>query len=423
MDQNYINLNEKIDDLLETEEIRDLLKLQKTLMQKRDLDLETQESLIKLNTFLIPQLSLEDFEKLVTENLVSIIKGGIDLKERMSTRVSAYGENNKMQEQIEVLRTMIGNEEMIKGKTIGAWLLDYDKSSGFRKKKGLERKNFLDSENFKDLSANEKLILSEILDLYDFIKPESDYRKYVEHVKENFDKNKKSIVGRSEKNHQDDFPQKHSFVQVNLSQALKQFPKIGEQLVTNSPLKIKVFPMPVRPSIKNWINDYHENLGMEKHGSIERGNFVFHSENAKRLSSQERQRLALILKSLEEETPLAIDTEKEEIDFEASVKEEASKNVPPKNQPLEQARITRQISSNSTGKPELKSSWDDFKSRMEKEAESDNFKFSSVHKFSSEHGNPARQMTRPVPKFAAKPEVKPEDSNPKIQGNIVDLRN
>lgn len=212
-------------------------------------------------------------------------------------------------------------------------------------------------------------------------------------------------------------------IHIPLVQALKQFPKIGEQLVTNSPLKIKVFPMPVRPSIKNWINNYHENLGMEKHGSIERGNFVFHSENAKQLSSQERQKLALILKSLEEETLLAIDTEKEEIDFEASAKEETPKEAPPKNQPLEQARITRQISSNSTGKPELKSSWDDFKSRMEEEAESDSFKFSSVHKFPSERGHSAREMAKPIPRFATKPEVKPEDSNPKIQGNIVDLRN
>lgn len=107
-----------------------------------------------------------------------------------------------------------------------------------------------------------------------------------------------------------------------LSDALSQFPNLGEQNVTSSQLKLRYFPEPVRPSIKNWITDYRDNFGAGKHSPIDRGNFLFHSENGKTLSAFDRQRLGAILKSLDEQTLLVVDGETQKIVFESSVDNE-----------------------------------------------------------------------------------------------------
>jgi hypothetical protein len=103
---------------------------------------------------------------------------------------------------------------------------------------------------------------------------------------------------------------------MSLSQALGQYPNLGEQVLTNNPLKLQYFPTPVKASIKNWITDYRETLGAGKHSTMDRGNFLFHGENGKRLTPIERQKVSLMLKSLDEEIPLDIDGEKQMIVFE-----------------------------------------------------------------------------------------------------------
>jgi hypothetical protein len=109
--------------------------------------------------------------------------------------------------------------------------------------------------------------------------------------------------------------QSTNITKISLYQALQKYPALGEQLVTAGPIKLKVFPSPVRPSIKNWIADYQQNLGAGRHGMMERGNYLYHSENTKRLTAEERQKLAVILKSLDEEEPVAINPEKQEVIF------------------------------------------------------------------------------------------------------------
>lgn len=100
-------------------------------------------------------------------------------------------------------------------------------------------------------------------------------------------------------------------IKLPLAKALEQYRKLGEQGLTTNPLKLKYFETPVRPSIKNWITDFHDNMGAGKHGAIDRGNYLYHSENGKKLTPLERQKLSSILKSLDENSPLTIDPEKQ----------------------------------------------------------------------------------------------------------------
>ena len=104
----------------------------------------------------------------------------------------------------------------------------------------------------------------------------------------------------------------------SLLQALQQYPRFGEQLITSLPIKLKIFPSPVRPSIKNWIEDYRTVMGAQKHGMMERGNYLFHSENTKMLTSGDRKKLAEVLRSLDEDVSLKIDPDRQEVVFEAT---------------------------------------------------------------------------------------------------------
>ncbi|HAV11084.1 MAG TPA: hypothetical protein DCX32_00840 [Candidatus Moranbacteria bacterium] len=114
---------------------------------------------------------------------------------------------------------------------------------------------------------------------------------------------------------------KEEKINLPLDLALKKFPKLGEQLITSAPLKLRVFPEMVKPSVKNWIADYHDALGREKHGTIERGNYLFHGENTKRLTSLERRRLAEVLKSLDDGSEIPIDSQSQKIVFESKAQE------------------------------------------------------------------------------------------------------
>jgi len=96
-------------------------------------------------------------------------------------------------------------------------------------------------------------------------------------------------------------------VQLAIADALLKYPEIAQQIVTSESIKLQFSPILMRPSIKNWISDFHGAMGAGKHSPIDRGNFLFHSENAKKLNAIDRQKLGMILKSLDEQTPLKID--------------------------------------------------------------------------------------------------------------------
>lgn len=104
-------------------------------------------------------------------------------------------------------------------------------------------------------------------------------------------------------------------VNMPLLQALSKYEGLGNQLITQERIKVKSQPEPVRPSLLYWLKYYRDDIGVGHHDSVQRGQFLFRSENGKKLSAEERERLGFILKSVEENFPLAIDTEHQEIIF------------------------------------------------------------------------------------------------------------
>lgn len=110
-------------------------------------------------------------------------------------------------------------------------------------------------------------------------------------------------------------PSVSNIVQVPIKKALKLYPKLENLSLTESQIVSKPFLKPVKPTIKNWLTVYEELMGIGKKGAIDRGNFLFHSEAAKNLLTEDRQKLAQVLKSADENSNLKIDTINGEIIF------------------------------------------------------------------------------------------------------------
>lgn len=96
---------------------------------------------------------------------------------------------------------------------------------------------------------------------------------------------------------------------LSILKAITEYPKLNDQLLTNEKIKVKGQSEPQRPSLAHWIRYYRDELGVGFHDQVLRGRFLFQSENGKRLSNEERERINLVLKSIEEDFPLDIDVE------------------------------------------------------------------------------------------------------------------
>lgn len=135
-------------------------------------------------------------------------------------------------------------------------------------------------------------------------------------------------------------PTENRNMPLNLNDALKQYPEIGEQLITSEHISLKNFPEPVRPSIKNWLADYTFTLGYEKHSSVERNNYIFHSNNSLHLSSADRQKLAYILKAHDDGSPVTVNGSLKQIIFPAISSEPRVVPVAPRETSVPPARVT-----------------------------------------------------------------------------------
>ncbi len=113
-----------------------------------------------------------------------------------------------------------------------------------------------------------------------------------------------------------------------LLKALAAYPELHYQRMTNEKINIKGEREPVAPTVRNWMRAYRDELGVGQHTTVERGQFLFQSANTKALSTPEREIVALMIKSLEEEEPLAVDTLKKVLVFQVAKPMESTTETP-----------------------------------------------------------------------------------------------
>ncbi len=103
--------------------------------------------------------------------------------------------------------------------------------------------------------------------------------------------------------------------EINFKKLLEKYPEFQEQLITSDHIKLKSFPQPVRPSLKNWLADYIFNTGHKQHTSLIRGNYLFRNKNTQALNNNDRQKLNYILKAYDNNEVIKINTILKQIIF------------------------------------------------------------------------------------------------------------
>jgi hypothetical protein len=98
-------------------------------------------------------------------------------------------------------------------------------------------------------------------------------------------------------------------------------PRIAAQEITKGYIELRDSEDLEDPTIKNWIKDYVAHLGYDNHTQMQRTQYLFHSENGRNLDSQDREKLGIILKSFDENIPLPVDEENQEIMFDSMINE------------------------------------------------------------------------------------------------------
>ncbi len=212
--------------------------------------------------------------------------------------------------------------------TIGEWIRKYqDQYINKERNPNTFFEYVSNNQEVKKLSKRDQLILARILRIYDYLLviPIIDLEGPVYNILRfamRLDFTPEEIsTGIKMSAALQAVPQKVIIEKLSINAALQKYPDLGEQLITANPIKLKIFPEPLRPSVKNWISDYRAMLGAGSHGTMERGNFLYHGENAKKLTAGERQKLAIILKSLDENEPISVDAGKQEIIFSRQITE------------------------------------------------------------------------------------------------------
>jgi hypothetical protein len=130
--------------------------------------------------------------------------------------------------------------------------------------------------------------------------------------------------------------QQASLTNITVHEALKNYPELGEQLITSEKITLHNFPEPVRPSIKNWLAEYTFTLGpdKEKRGAVERSRYLFQNVNARNLKNDDRQRLSYILRAYDENLPITVNKSTKQVIFTATAPStpSAEQNTAPKTQ-------------------------------------------------------------------------------------------
>lgn len=97
---------------------------------------------------------------------------------------------------------------------------------------------------------------------------------------------------------------------------VKEFPEVGNQQIgSQKAIIIEAMPVPMKPLVKYWMQDYLEKMGHFEHSNIDRVKYVYHDKNTRTMNDEERRQLNLILKSLDEKISLPYSTRMKKIDF------------------------------------------------------------------------------------------------------------
>jgi len=109
---------------------------------------------------------------------------------------------------------------------------------------------------------------------------------------------------------------KDMIIEKPVEDLIKEFPNVGEQVIgSQKEIILKRMPVPMKPLIKYWLEDYKEKTGYYQHSNIDRVQYVYRDKNTRNMNEEERRQLNLVLKSSDEGMALPYSTRIKKIDF------------------------------------------------------------------------------------------------------------
>lgn len=275
----------------------------------------------------LPVLELDEASTIIGGELMQLIARGVDPNDRLSVRYAftTYGEHGKEQQALR--KAILSNQELVGGKAIGTWLQEFDKAYNPETRDSRHVYEFLS--NKRQLAERDRAILNLILTAYEnwiaterltvfdlaYLKQHPELTTQEAGAQSNGPYASQAANVAYQAGRTTSQSQGKGVVRLPLLKALSEYPRLGEQQITTEKIRVKSSPDLVRPSLANWIRYYRDELGIGFHDQVTRGKFLFQSENGKKLGNDERERINLVLKSLEEEFPLDIDTDRMVIVF------------------------------------------------------------------------------------------------------------
>ena len=209
------------------------------------------------------------------------------------------------------------NTQKIGAFTVGEWIKKYQEQYKNRERNENTFFEYIkNSSEVKSLPERNQLFLARVLRIYDYllVYPIIDLDGPVSNILR-FAMRSEPTSGEMSARTIPEKAVEMRMEKLPIDIAMERYPTLGEQLITSTYIKLKVFPEPARPSIKNWLSDYTFTVGISNHDPIIRGNYLFKGDNARMLSTEDRDKLATIIKSFEEKTPLIINATTKQVIF------------------------------------------------------------------------------------------------------------
>ncbi len=300
-----------------------------------------QKMISSLKIVAFPNLPDQESEDILQHHYLESFNIDFSMENAITEKlfILPYGERKELSESLK--KAFLQNSQSLGSLTVGQWLQAFDKSFDAKTRNQSAIVRFLAENGFaQQLNLGDKEKLKKTLHIYDSlliytpfaVDPDESllYRTFVREIS-----TRPNLGETANTTHEPDYRSEessenaHASEQLGIRGALSKYPKLGEQTVTASAIKLKQFDQPVRPSVRNWLYDYTSHLGQTGHSSMDRTTYLFRSDNAKILSSPEREKLAIILKSFDENTPLPIDGDRQEIVFESFVRKQTPPPPPP----------------------------------------------------------------------------------------------
>jgi hypothetical protein len=319
---------------LAVEEVNSLL----ASPESKNLDAQVIRELQKMKTAAqivnFPALSDIEAHDIIKDHLLEFFSYAVSLNDRIIARYDFWGYAYKNNVRNILKGAFFENKQLLGNITISEWLSRFEKRFPLEQRSQNVILNFItEDKDIQNLSEKQRFILKSVLNTYVSLIASELMDKY--DISETLKEITKMEGGNYNQTEHLSFqtPEIYGFKKeitdtsdqkekaLSISDALKQYPELAEQVITSNKIKMKYFNEPIRPSIKNWLSDYTANLGYSNHTSMERGNYLFQSENTRNLGFFDRQRLSQVLKSFDEGTPVTVDLNTKQIVFSESVPE------------------------------------------------------------------------------------------------------